>query len=69
MINKLVHLLRDDKGQDLIEYGLLGAFISIVSLVTIRAFGPIISSLYEGIEAVLTVGLMGGAGVGPHMWL
>lgn len=54
MMGKLVRLLRDDKGQDLVEYGLLGAFISIVALVTLRTIGPVISTLYEGIETVLT---------------
>jgi Flp pilus assembly pilin Flp len=54
MMSKLLHLLRDDTGQDLVEYGLLGAFISIIALVTIRTLGPVISTLFEGIETVLT---------------
>ena len=39
-------LLRDETGQDLIEYGLLAAFISIVALATIRAIGPLVADLW-----------------------
>jgi Flp pilus assembly pilin Flp len=42
-----------DEGQDLIEYGLLGAFISIVSLVAIRAIGPLVNALYVTIQGAL----------------
>lgn len=43
-----------DEGQDLIEYGLLGAFISIVSLVAIRAIGPLVNALYVTLQGALT---------------
>jgi Flp pilus assembly pilin Flp len=54
MLAHLVSLLRRDEGQDIIEYGLLGAFISIVSLVTIQAIGPLIDDLYVLIQNAIT---------------
>lgn len=39
--------LRDERGNDLIEYVLLAAFISIVSLLTIKAIGPLVGNLYQ----------------------
>jgi len=54
MLTHLVSLLRRDEGQDLIEYGLLGAFISIVSLVAIQAIGPLIDDLYVAIQNAIT---------------
>jgi Flp pilus assembly pilin Flp len=45
--------LFDEKGQDLIEYGLLGAFISIVAVLVIRGIGPLVNSLYETIQTAI----------------
>lgn len=50
---KLTNLLRRDKGQDMIEYALLGAFISIVAIVAIKAIGPLVDGIYQDIEAAL----------------
>ena len=54
MLTHLVSLLRREDGQDLIEYGLLGAFISIVSIVAIQAIGPLINDLYILIQNAIT---------------
>ena len=54
MINILRKFIREDEGQDMIEYALLGAFISIVAIVTIKAIGPLISTIYTNIETALT---------------
>lgn len=54
MLTKLTSILRRDKGQDMIEYALLGAFISIVAIVAIRAIGPLVNDIYVAIEAALT---------------
>ncbi len=40
------NLLRDESGEDMIEYGLLAAFISIVALVTVRAVGFLLNDLW-----------------------
>jgi Flp pilus assembly pilin Flp len=49
MLN-LRSLFRDEEGQDVIEYGLLAAFISIVALLTIKAIGPLVNDLYVKIK-------------------
>ena len=54
MMQKLRNLISDEKGQDLIEYGLLASFISIAALITIRLIGPLIVPLYEAIQAALS---------------
>ena len=51
----LMHLLRDESGQDLVEYGLLAAFISIVTVGTLRVLGPLIVPLYERVQGVLSL--------------
>jgi Flp pilus assembly pilin Flp len=40
-------LLREQHGQDMVEYGLLAAFISIMAVVTIRNIGPLVQPLYQ----------------------
>ena len=47
-------LLRDEIGQDLIEYGLLGSFISVVAIAVIREIGPLFNALYVTIQEALT---------------
>ena len=46
-----MHLLHDESGQDMVEYGLLAALISIVSLVTIRLIGPMVAALFEFVRS------------------
>lgn len=48
MIRKL---FADERGQDIAEYGLLAAFISIVALATIKLIGPLFIPLYESVKA------------------
>ena len=43
--------LRDETGQDLIEYALLAVFIGIVGVVTWQAIGSGISNDYTGWDA------------------
>jgi len=49
----LKRLLEDNQGQDLIEYGVLAAFISILALATIKLIGPLVAQLYEAVINVL----------------
>ena len=42
----LRQLIRDDSGQDLIEYALLAAFISIASVAMITSIGTGVNSVY-----------------------
>lgn len=47
-------VLREDDGQDLIEYGLLGSFLSICAVVTIRAISPLVLALWESIHTAIS---------------
>ena len=50
----LKKLLRNSKGQDMVEYALLASFISIVAIATLRLIGPLILAIYDAIRAALT---------------
>lgn len=43
-------LLQDDSGQDMVEYGLLAAFISIAAIATLRLIGPLVAALWDVIQ-------------------
>lgn len=47
---------REDDGQDMIEYGLLAAFISIVAIVALRAIGPLVNAVYVQVQNALPSG-------------
>ena len=46
----IAQALRDDRGQDLIEYALLAGFISLVAVVAITAVGTGVNAVYQNIE-------------------
>ena len=50
----LKRLVLDESGQDMVEYALLAAFISIVAIVTIRAIGPLVDAVYQNVQTALT---------------
>jgi Flp pilus assembly pilin Flp len=50
----LKKMLRNDEGQDMVEYGLLGAFISIVAIAALRAIGPLVNAIYVNIQNALS---------------
>jgi Flp pilus assembly pilin Flp len=45
--------LHEDKGQDMVEYGLLAAFISIVAIAALQAIGPLVNAVYEAVRDAL----------------
>jgi Flp pilus assembly pilin Flp len=53
-MNFLKNFLRKDEGQDMVEYGLLGAFISIVAIAALRAIGPLVNTVYVNIQNALS---------------
>lgn len=54
MLTILKRFHRDDEGQDIIEYALLGAFISIAAIATIKLLGPVVLGIYDSIHTALT---------------
>ncbi len=55
----LISLVRDDQGQDLIEYALLAGFISLAAVAGITAVGTALSGKYNQLST--TVSGAGGA--------
>ncbi len=45
-MNLLRRFVRKEDGQDLIEYGLLAGFLSIASILTLLAIGPLINDTW-----------------------
>jgi Flp pilus assembly pilin Flp len=46
MLNRFI---RDDQGQDLIEYALLGSFVAIVALVGATTLGQNLNTWYDSV--------------------
>jgi pilus assembly protein Flp/PilA len=53
MFRVLARLAADDRGQDLIEYGLLAALISVIAVAVITSVGTKLQSSYTAIDAVI----------------
>lgn len=45
--------VREDQGQDLIEYALLGGFIALVCVAGITTLGNNLSAWYQGVATVV----------------
>jgi len=52
----ITRFLRDESGQDMVEYGLLAGFISIVAIVALQAIAPLVKGVYERVQAALPTG-------------
>jgi pilus assembly protein Flp/PilA len=49
-MNYLKRFLDEDQGQDMVEYGLLAAFISIVAIAALQAIKPALQTLWTNIQ-------------------
>ena len=49
----VARFVRDEQGQDLIEYGLLIGIITIACIVSIQAIGPKVGSYFSNLNATL----------------
>lgn len=47
----LISLVRDDQGQDLVEYALLVAGIALLAITGVQAFGGAINGWFNGLSA------------------
>jgi pilus assembly protein Flp/PilA len=52
----LKKFLSEDSGQDMVEYGLLAAFISIVAIAALKAIGPLVNAVYVNVQNALPGG-------------
>jgi pilus assembly protein Flp/PilA len=57
LINRLRAFVRQEEGQDLIEYALLVALISLVAVVAIGTAGSAVNSIFVNITSRLTAAL------------
>jgi len=49
----IARFIREEEGQDIIEYALLGAFISIIAITAITAVGADVNRIFGNISAAL----------------
>jgi pilus assembly protein Flp/PilA len=54
MRNRILSLIHDDHGQDLVEYALLIAFIALACIIGLQALGGAINTTYNSISSSLT---------------
>jgi Flp pilus assembly pilin Flp len=52
-MNLFNRFVREDEGQDLIEYALLAGLISLVCVVAITGAGAKVKALFEAVEAAI----------------
>jgi pilus assembly protein Flp/PilA len=57
LANRLREFLRQEDGQDLIEYALLVALISLVAVVAIGTAGSAVNSIFQNITTQLSAAL------------
>jgi pilus assembly protein Flp/PilA len=50
MKDMLVRLVRDDEGQDLVEYAMLIALIALIAAVGVAAFGTAVNTWFDGLS-------------------
>ena len=53
MKGMLVRFVREESGQDLIEYGLLVGIITSTAVLTIRSLGSIVQGFYSNLQTNL----------------
>jgi len=46
-------LQREERGADMIEYGLVAVLVSVVALVTVQAIGPFVVDMWTEIQTAL----------------
>lgn len=54
MVYLFARLIQDEEGQDLIEYGLLAALISIAAVIAITNVGSSLTSTYNSFAAQIS---------------
>jgi pilus assembly protein Flp/PilA len=49
--NLIARFVREDEGQDVIEYALLAAFVSIIAAAIIQTIGPDLTTIFTKVKA------------------
>ncbi len=58
IFSTLKNLLRDESGQDLIEYALVAALIALAAVAAMSTLGKDISSLFTSVSTQLTAAII-----------
>jgi Flp pilus assembly pilin Flp len=53
-MNAIARLVKDDSGQDMLEYALLTALIALAAVVAVKAAGLQVSAIFDKIKTELT---------------
>ena len=53
MNNPFYRFLKEDEGQDLIEYGLLAALISVICIAAITLTGASVNTMFGGVATAV----------------
>jgi len=56
MKNVISRFVREEKGQDLIEYALLGTAVSLAAIVGAKALGAALNNWYSGMSTAVQSG-------------
>ena len=50
LMNNLLSLVRDEDGQDLIEYAILAGFVSLIVVAVVTNLGVAVNGIFSGIQ-------------------
>ena len=55
MLRRMLAFVQAEEGQDLVEYALLAALLSVASVAALTTLGPVVAGLFESIIPLLEV--------------
>jgi pilus assembly protein Flp/PilA len=56
MVNFIGRFVRDEEGQDLVEYAMLLAFIALIAIAGVRTLGTTVNTFFSNVATALTSG-------------
>jgi pilus assembly protein Flp/PilA len=56
MKNLIARFVREEEGQDLVEYAMLLAFIALIAIVGVKTLGTTVNTFFSNVATALTSG-------------
>ena len=56
MKNFIARFVREEEGQDLVEYAMLLAFIALIAIVGVKTLGTTVNTFFSNVATALTSG-------------
>jgi pilus assembly protein Flp/PilA len=56
MKNLIARFVREEEGQDLVEYAMLLAFIALIAIVGVKTLGSTVNTFFSNVATALTSG-------------